>query len=254
MLIIFSSGAASIKSLQSFHGVPWNSCVGRWSDGALVVVQVLSLTQDILVDFQGNSLTLRVTDLEVAKGPAEPADPSALKEEEVLAVPICHLFRPSLVPSQERAGRPALPRPCPCSWTRAVAVSSRGPTPRQAFRQCVQGLHQSGRALPCARRVPSRRCLPFLLPAGHWLLQPTLRGEGADGLAHLTGGWVVCGSQVSVSPLGRLCATSRVIITKGNGSTVLTLPSLIHQLSPAEASKAAASPTLRIEAGSVFSV
>ena len=70
---------------------------------------MLSLTQDILVDFQGNSLTLRVTELEVAKGPAEPADPSALKEEEVRAVPVNHLFRPNLGPSRQRAERPALP-------------------------------------------------------------------------------------------------------------------------------------------------
>ena len=96
-----------------------------------MAVQVLSLTQDILVDFQGNSLTLRVTELEVAKGPAEPADPSALKEEEVRAVLVHHRFRPSLGPSWKRAT---------LSYDATLLVSPAGPCRCRRFGSVGQGL------------------------------------------------------------------------------------------------------------------
>jgi hypothetical protein len=72
--------------------------------------QVLSVTQDILVDFQGNSLTLRVTELEVAKGPIEPADLAALPDDQAPLLPAPPLPAP---PRASLSAAPAPPAPPP---------------------------------------------------------------------------------------------------------------------------------------------
>ena len=60
--------------------------------------QCVCVSQDVLIDFQGDSLTLRITELEIIKGASPPtSDTAALKEGDVLPAPMGILAETSRV-------------------------------------------------------------------------------------------------------------------------------------------------------------